>query len=132
MALDVGVGDGNHPWPLESEPALTLEDDGYYWFLYPLVTRLRVETGEYINPYEFASFHGEALHALKRMIVEARGQMSCQPDTWSVHLGTQVRPERKELYATVEKRQFLTLLDQWDEIIDRAKELEQAVVCYGD
>jgi hypothetical protein len=132
MALDLGVGDGASLIPQRSEPSLWLNSDGYYWFLHPLIEKLQSETGQYIDLYGDASFSGASLSALERMVAEAEKLVHNQPASWQVHTGTQVGPEHKELYAEVNRGQFLSLLHKWREIIARAKDLGKPVVCFGD
>ena len=132
MSLDIGIGHGTSPMPVPSEPFLCLNSDGYYWFLYPLIERLQAESGQYIDLYGAASFSGEGLAALERMLVDARKLVETKPDTWRVHTGTQTHPEHKELYDDVEKASFLALLSKWEQIIERAKRLGKSVVCFGD
>ncbi len=132
MALDLGIGDGVFIDSQPSEPSLWLSSDGYYWFLYPLIKKLQSETGQYIDLYGDALFTGASLSALERMIVEAIGLVQAKPATWQVHTGTQLRPEHKEFYADVEKDRFIALLQKWQQIIERAKEISKPVVCFGD
>lgn len=131
MALDVGIGDGTSPMPLPDAPSLSLTN-AYYCFLHPLLERLATETGQYIDLYDDASFVGENLSALERMVTEARKLIQAQPSTWEVHTGTQLTPEHKELYTEVSRTRFLALLDDWERIIVRAKEIGRPVVCFGD
>jgi hypothetical protein len=132
MALDIGVGDGSSLIPVQGEPSLFLEDDGYYWFLHPLFERLAVETGEYIDLYGDASFAGESLAALERALAEARRLVGSQPEEWSVHVGTPLSPKHRKLYRRVEREAMLALLDRWDVVIERARQLGRPVVCFGD
>jgi hypothetical protein len=132
MSLDIGIGDGVRPVPLESEPSLWLSNDGYYWFLHPLFERLHAETGQYIDLYGDASFSGKSMMALERLAADAKKLVRSQPPTWRVHTGTQLAPEQKEVYSEVEKARFMELLVKLDQIIQRAKEIGQPVVCFGD
>ena len=50
----------------------SFEDDGYYWFLYPLFEELAKETGQHIDLYDGAAFSGISLEALARTIASAR------------------------------------------------------------
>src|SRR5262245_12558750 len=113
MAL-IGVGDGSSLTPVPGEPSLILEDDGYYSFLHPWFERLAAETGQYIDLYGDASFAGETLAALERVLAEARHSARSQLQKWSVHVGTQMYPDPRELYGTVERQAMLALLDRWD------------------
>ena len=132
MALDIGVGDGASLVPVQGEPALYLDDDGYYWFLHPLFARLQAETGQYIDLYGDAAFAGPELASLKRMLAEARSLAEAQPASWQVHVGTQTAPTCRELYEPVRREALLALLDRWDEVVRRAEELNRPVVCFGD
>lgn len=132
MSLDIGIGDGQSLWPIEGEPSLAMDCDGYYWFLHPLFTELYNVTGEYIDLFGEASFQGENLEALGRSLSSARAVVESQADAWQVHVGTQVSPEHRELYKPVERDQFIDLLDRFQRIVARAKELGRPVVCFGD
>jgi hypothetical protein len=150
MALDIGIGDGTSLIPVQGEPSLYLEDDGYYWFLHPLFDRLQGETGQYIDLYGDASFDGAALASLERMLAEGRELVESQRDRWQVHVGTQIIPtdkalfkaagskmvgqweREKELYKPVQRSAFLELIARWQRVVDRAKELGRPVVCFGD
>lgn len=150
MALDVGIGDGKSLIPVQNEPSLFLEDDGYYWFLHPLFERLRTETGQYIDLYGDASFGEANLSALEQVLKEARALVESQPVAWEVHVGTQIIPKGKdlfkvvgaeivgnwenvqEIYKGVERNQFSELISQWQMITARARVLGRPVVCFGD
>jgi hypothetical protein len=132
MTLDIGIGDGHSLWPIEGEPSLVLECDGYYWFLHPLLVELHQETGEYIDLFGEASFQAESLQGLERFLSSARALVASQPASWQVHVGTQVSPEHKELYRPVERELLIDLLDRFERVVARAKELGRPVVCFGD
>lgn len=150
MSLEIGIGYGSSLVPLQGEPSLFLDDNGYYWFLHPLFARLQAETGQYIDLYGYASFIGDSLVALERLLSEARILIGAQPDTWNVCVGTQILPKGKDLIKVeggkivdnwesgkeildaVHRDQFLKLIEQWQKVIARAKELGRAVVCFGD
>jgi hypothetical protein len=132
MSLEIGIGDGRSVWSIEKTPSLALEDDGYYWFLHPLLVALADETGQYVDLYGEARFQGESLNALERVLVSACELVESQPSSWEVHVGTQLSPERRELYKPVERRRFLELIATWQGIVARARELRRAVLCFGD
>jgi hypothetical protein len=56
------------------------------------------------------------------MLQKARALVRAQPRTWKV----------AEEAAFVERARFEQLLDQWDAVVARAKELGRPVVCFGD
>ena len=132
MSLDIGIGDGSSPQPLPGEPLIQLDNDGPYWFLYPLFERLWTETEQMIDLYGYASFAGDGLTALKRMLAAARTMVKKHPAAWQVHVGTQTAPIRRELYRPVERAALLELLEAWVRIVERAEELGKPVVCFGD
>jgi len=132
MALDIGVGDGSSPVPSRDEPLLSLNDDAIYSFLHPLLERLRWETGQYIDLYGDASFSDWRLAALKRMLAQARVLAQAQPESWEVHVGTQIKPERRELWQSLTRRVLIDTIEIWERIVTRAEELHRPVVCFGD
>ena len=127
MALLLGIGAGTSAMPMPSEPSLWLDSDGYYWFLHPLIERLKAQTGEYIDLYGDASFYGESLIALERTVAEAKEMVLSHPQSWQVHTGTQLKPEHKELYSEVDRTNFMELLSKLEQIIARAKEIDRPV-----
>jgi hypothetical protein len=132
MPLDIGVGDGTSPVPLRDEPLLSLGDDAVYSFLHPLLERLRWETGQYVDLYGDASFAGWRLAALQRMLAQARLLAESQPETWEVHVGTQLAPTLRDLWSPLDRKTFLDLITRWERIVERAEELGRPVVCFGD
>jgi hypothetical protein len=132
MALDIGVGDGSSRVPIPDEPWLSLDNDAIYSFLHPLFGRLQTETGQYIDLYGDASFSDWRLAALKRMLAQARALADAQPESWAVHVGTQIQPERRELWLPLTQKTLLDVISRWERIVDRAEELGRPVVCFGD
>jgi hypothetical protein len=91
--------------------------------------------------YGDASFSGEHLVALDEMLENARRLVDMQPVTWSVCIGTELTPRRKnarsrrrpkKLMALVEKLRLVSELGKWERIVERARELNRPVVCFGD
>src|SRR5262245_28481146 len=107
MAVAVGVAADETSFTMLPETVVVFADDGYYWFLHPLLMDLAQQTGGYIDLYGDASFSGTALEALGETVERARSLVEGQPPSWEVHVGTQTAPVRKELYATVERGAFL-------------------------
>jgi len=132
MSLDIGIGDGTHPYPSTDEPLLQLNEGGLYSTLAPFFGRLAEETGEWIDLYGDASFDGRKLAALKRTIAEARAANQTRPDSWDVHVNTRITPIVKKNYAQLTKVELIDCLDMFDRIIARAEALGQPVVCFGD
>src|SRR4051812_44751913 len=121
--LDIGVGDAIHQPSDPAEPSLGFEDDGYYWFLHPLLERLAGETGQYIDLYGYALFAGADLLALGRMLADARRLVEAQPESWEVYTGTQLVPVHRGVFKAVERAELLSRLAAWKRATDRAREL---------
>jgi hypothetical protein len=143
MALDIGVGDGSSFVPLQDEPRMFFDDDniGYYWFLYPLIEDLAKQTGQMIDLYRDASFVGNHLSSLDKMLKDARVLVKGQPASWEVCIGSCLEPHNKskkrkprleKLFVSVDRGCFLELLATWKIIVDRAKRLGRPLVCFGD
>ena len=134
MSLYIGVGrnKGKSCFPPQEEPGLSLDDDGYYFFLYPLFERLCDQTGQFIDLYTDARFTPSSIPALERMLDSAEKLVRAQPARWQVLIGLQIKPKREELYAEVERTRFLKLLSVWRKVIARAKKLRRPVVSFGD
>ena len=141
MSLEIGIGDGSSFSPVSIEPSVSLENDGYYWYLHPILEDLRAATGQYIDLYGDASFTGENRRALEAALKSVRLLIQLQSDKWNVCIGQQLvpydkltrsRPHLREVMASVEKSQFLSILNQLDAVVTRAKQLNSPVVCFGD
>ena len=132
MSLDIGIGKSPTSGFVKGEPLLSLVDDGYYWFLHPFFERLATGTGQYIDLYGGASFHDKDLLVLEQLLVEIRIHTELQPVAWDVVIGTQTTPAVKEVYETVQRKQFLKLITRFQRIVTRAKELGRPVGCSGD
>jgi hypothetical protein len=130
MALVIGIGDSSSFELVQGEPSFVTEDedDASVTFLYPLFEKLAEETGQMIGPYDHASFAGERLAALKRMLTEA------QPEHWQVFIGiTYSRLQQpKELWKPLDRETLLNLIAAWERVAARAEELGGPVVCCGD
>ena len=135
MSLDIGIGKSSTSGFVKGEPLLSLDDDGYYWFLHPFFERLAADTGQYIDLYDHASFSEQDVVALEQMLLTVRAHVESQPDTWEVCVGTQATPDTpdvKEVYKTVQRELFMDLIARFQQVITRAKELGRPVVCLGD
>lgn len=125
--LDIGVGDGIHRPSDPNEPSLYFDDDGYYWFLYPLFERLAAETGQFIDLYGYAIFAGSDIVALTRILMEAKRLVEAQPATWKVQ--TAAAPV---IHQRVKRDDFMGMLSTWERAAQRARESGRCVICFGD
>src|SRR6187431_1966332 len=119
MALDIRVRTGKTVL-LESELHVALNNDGYYWFLHPLFERLRDQCGKYVDLYGDALFTRDDYPRLRSLLDEAAALAKGKPATWSIHVGTQLKPTRKELYAAVSREQLLTLIEAIRNMVEMA------------
>jgi len=114
------------------QPALALENDGYYWFLHQLFSSLAEHTGRYIDLYGETSFRLHELAHLDRFLFEARALVSEQPKQWQVNCGTQTHPVKKEILESVTQKQFKVILDQLENIVNKARESKGVITFEGD
>lgn len=130
MALDIGLqktrGDYEHRFSLSDK-------DGHYWFMYPWLKDVYKTTGIYVDLYGDAEFHsGKGLSVLEKALREALDAAKNNPSTWQVHVGTQLRPERKELYMQVVRKEVIKSISVFLSVLQEAKETDATVVCNGD
>ena len=130
MSLDIRIRTDrpDHQEGLE----ISFDNDGYYWFFHPLFERLRDETGKYIDLYGDATFSRDDYPRLLHLLDEADVIARRQPKTWEVHVGTQVRPTRKELYRTVHRDHVLKIITTLRNMVDAADKLGGHLECIGD
>jgi len=131
MALDIRIRSGKTVLA-ESGLQVALNDDGYYWFLHPLFERLRDQCGKYIDLYGDALFTRDDFSRLRELLDEASALAKAKPATWNVHVGTQLQPTRKELYAAVSREQLLTLIKAMRNMVETADRLDGQLECVGD
>jgi len=130
MSLDIHIRRTNSRGV--AAPALSFEDDGYYWFLHPLFERLREQSGKYIDLYGDAFFTRDDLPRLRTLLSEAESMARRQPLTWEVHVGTQSHPVKKELYRTVNREDLLKLIFAFRGLVEAADENDAQIECIGD
>jgi hypothetical protein len=137
MSLGIGILiEGTRPSRFEPD-WLAMEDDGYYWFMYPFFERLSAATGQMVDPYGGAEFHGATLDALRRTLAEARDAVSAMPEQWQVQTGTSLgsviapTPPTPVL-ETVARETFLNLLAAFGALAARADRDGRRLVCIGD
>ena len=134
MALEVVVV--APPGPGEKAKAFrrsvaALEWDGYYRFLsrfWPASS----STGRLIDLYDSTHFEGANLDQLRSALVRARSTAQERPETWQEHLGEQVKPIQKELYATVHRSRLVSLLDDLIGGVNEADARRGRLVFEGD
>ena len=118
--------------PPDAELHIALNNDGYYWFLHPFFERLRDQCGKYVDLYGDALFSRDDYPRVRKLLDEASAAAEAQPATWNVHIGTQVKPARKELYAAVRRDQLLRLIETIRNMIETADHLDGQLESLGD
>ncbi len=129
MGLDVGL---NTKGKVEFFFSINDEDQGYYWFLYPLFEKFRDRTGIYISLYGNAKFHQGNIDQIESLVKEAQGIIANMPKTWQVHCGQQTRPEVKEIYYPVTKEEFIRKINILLMLINEVKVNGSELVFKGD
>ncbi len=116
----------------EAGPLLSFDNDGYYWFLHPLFARLREQCGKYLDLYGDTQLTRDDYPRLRRLLDEADQMARRQPKTWKVHVGTQLRPTKQELYRNVNRDDLLKIIATMRSMIDTADKLGGYLECTGD
>lgn len=103
MGLDVDLKtkDG------KSLQGFMMDNNGYFWYLYPYFKEI---TGHAIDLYDDATFYGKDLDILAEKLNKALDTIKLRPTEWAVHMGTQMKPTKKEIYSAVNKKTLLNLL----------------------
>lgn len=108
------------------------DDDGCYWFLYPLLERLAEDTGQWIDLYDGAVFGGETLSALARTLASARSLVEVQPEVWAVVTGIRSGLVPEEVLSLVGKAEMVALLDRLEAAVGIARETNAYIGFFGD
>ena len=127
MGLDVEYEIGS-----KIEHLLSFEDDGYYWYLYPLFEKLYKSTGSYIDRYGDCEFNKGSINQFNTLVREAKKMLENQPNKWAVHCGTQTQPVKKEIYHKISKTELLKRLEILLVAINKIKENGGKLVFTGD
>lgn len=90
-------------------------------------------TSIYVDLYGDAEFHpSENMRMLEEALCEALTAAKHQPVAWPVHVGTQLRPVKKELYKQVFRDEVVQTIAVFLGVLAEAKERDATVVCLGD
>jgi hypothetical protein len=130
VSLDVYVCKNEINYP--SDWRFALEDDGYYWFLYPLFEKLAQLTGELIDLYGGAEFAGKKLVDLERFVQDAQELIAHQPEQWRVHVAMNYPPEHPKGSKEVTRAGFEVLLEQFQNVLDEARRTNSSAIFAGD
>lgn len=135
MALDIYLQKDASPPETAENHRLSLEDDGYFWFLYSVFEDISKETDQVIDLYEDAFFDGENLALLDRMVARARNEIAQKPDVWKEFTGTVVDQDKnkiEKLYSTVHKNELETILTKLEKAVGEAREQNVGMFFLGD
>ena len=106
--------------------------DGYYWYLFPFFVEIHKETGQMIDLYGDADFHGEALPKLLLKINAVREQVLLQPECWKVETGEEQGLVPRKIYADVARSTFVSRLDSFCALIEEGITSNQHLIFIGD
>ena len=102
MAIDIVLTKNRLRQKFNIETSIRFDDSGDYQFLQPFFEKLRVKTSEIIDLYDDCEFEGENLIKLKNELEKEIFRLSKQKEEkWSVFIGIQTLPFKKEIYREV-------------------------------
>jgi len=127
MSLAVGFRDDKN-----IEYKLSFENDGYYWYLHPFFEALKNSTGIYVDLYGDAVFNRGNVNQIETALVNASSSLEAEENYFQVHCGTQVKPEKKEIYNKISKNELKSKLNIIFGIIKHIKEHGGSLVFEGD
>jgi hypothetical protein len=136
VALDIGIADGIFS-PAEISVKVAFDDDANYWFCYPFFEALQRKTGQLIDLYGGAWFHGDSLSQLAECLTALKSQAMALPEEWDQcaghSIGSRLEPtEPIPIYKKGNRRNLIALLDSFIELADEARKRDKWVGCLGD
>jgi hypothetical protein len=111
---------------------MSLDDDGYYWYLHPLFEELRDRTGIYIDLYGDATFHRGNVSQLESLIIKANAFLKKEPDKWKVQTSVQTHPVKKAIFQEVSKKTFKIKLKTLSDMVKEFKSSSAKLLFIGD
>ena len=112
--------------------SLCLEDDGYYWHLFPVFEKVWERAGQMIDLYGVADFGPKELPVLREALLDSCEELGKQPERWKVKTGEQIKPVQKTLYDEVDREKFLAFLDSIQSVIQKAIDTKRHLIFFGD
>jgi hypothetical protein len=136
MAADLFPGQSVRDSPaLESDWAMHMDDDGYYWHLYPYFESAKLPCDhELIDLYGDNEIHGYELDRLRSKLVVARKDLSWRSDSWEVVTGwsdDHLAPE-SEIRKKVDKQRLAETIDRLISLIDHCRDKGLKLCVFGD
>jgi hypothetical protein len=137
MALNLFPGTSLNDFDgARSPPAMLLENDGYYWHLYPYFEAaklLTVSADELIDLYGSREIEGYELSRLREQMIVASKDLQWRGATWDVVTGwNEVVSPHTEIREVVHKSEMLTLLDRLIALIDHCQTERLKLCVWGD
>jgi len=135
MASEIGIGKSiDHDNPFIDDQRIILNDDGYYWHLYPYFENAKiVQEYELIDLYGDCEVEGKELSSLEKQLYKCLNDIDKKNDTWKVLTGwREFKAEGNEIYHEVEKSKMVKLINQFHKFISIAKNKNLKLICIGD
>ncbi len=108
------------------------EDDGYYWYMFSSFQEIAKKTNQMIDLYGSAKFFGENLEILEKYINLISKSLKNEPVEWNVKTDNQISPEKKEIFSSVNKKEFEQLIHKFLLAIEKAKSEKKWLIFEGD
>lgn len=129
MAMSIGLSRTDDVHNADYTSDIYLEDDGYYWFLYPFFQDVWEHTGQMIDLYGVAVFGVNEQQVLLETLERAATVARKQPDEWDVCIGWH---GKDAIISKVIKTDLQALLTKIIDIITEAQASQFAIVFFGD
>ncbi|NLC23966.1 MAG: hypothetical protein GX776_05805 [Oxalobacter sp.] len=128
MPFTAGIGENTD----NMEERLIFYEEIYYWALHGEIEELFNDTEKYIDLLEDTIFTPEELPRLMKMIADAKKRIVDNPEKWDEFLATELDPDTKDVFVTVNKADFISFLDHFESMIKEAQETGKNVVFKSD
>ena len=120
---------------MASEVAIHMDDNGYYWHLYPYFESAKLPCDhELIDLYGDNEISGYELDRLRARLIVAQQDLAWRSDAWDVVTGWNggdITPET-EIKRSVEKRNMLDTIERFLALIDYCKSNGFKLCVFGD
>ena len=120
---------------MTSALAMHVDDNGYYWHLYPYFESAKLPCGhELVDLYGSNAIDGYELDRLRAKMIVAKNDLSWRPESWDVVTGWDGHDIRSqnEIKKIVDKAKMVELIDRLIALIDHCKTNELKLCVYGD
>jgi len=128
MPFIAGIGENTD----NMEERLIFYEEIYYWALHGEIEELFNDTGKYIDLLEDTFFTPKELPRLMKMIADTRKRIADKPGKWEEFLATELDPETRDIFISINKANFISFLDHFESMIKEAQETGKNVVFKSD